>query len=356
VPFPLHLAMIADDLTGALDAVVVFANVGLRCVVATSPAHVQAAMDQRPDVIAISTNSRDLSGADAALAVAKVTKAVQDAPIVFKKIDSRLKGNIAAEVAALAQLLGTDRALLCPAIPQMGRTVVDGLLQGFGVDRAVPVGNVLAQVAGLSVQVRDAVTDADIDEILLGVSAQTLLVGARGLSDGVARRMARQAPKPITLPLPRPIAFVIGSRDPITLAQVAHLRHSHPGATFIAAPNGRACGGAAGDDVVILQATAGADPVTPEAVTQALAQSCQRTFATAPACLVLTGGETAAAVLAAIGVGVLEVVGEVLPGLPLCRALGFETSPLIVTKSGGFGAVDALSLLAGCNPNPEASR
>jgi uncharacterized protein YgbK (DUF1537 family) len=71
-----------------------------------------------------------------------------------------------------------------------------------------------------------------------------------------------------------------------------------------------------------------------------------RSLAPSTACLVLTGGETAAAVLAATGLGVLQVVGEVLPGIPLCKACGRDDLPLIVTKSGGFGAPDALSLLA----------
>lgn len=354
--FPLQIAVIADDLTGALDSVVAFANVGLRCVVATAPSYLQRALDQQPEVISVSTNSRDLSGTEAASVVETAGQALQGVPIVFKKIDSRLKGNIASEVAALVQVLGLDRALICPAIPQMGRTVVNGLLQGFGVVSEVPVSQALAGVARLSVEAPDATTDSDIDEILAAVPAGTLLVGARGLSAGLARRMERLMPKPIELPLPQPIAFVIGSRDPITLAQVAHLRRSQPGASYIAAPNGRTIGEPVVFEVAILQATPCADLVAPETVTQELAKSYVRSFATRPACLVLAGGETAAAILAAMGVGLLEVVGEALPGMPLCRALGFETGPLIVTKSGGFGAADALSLLAGCNSYLEAPR
>jgi uncharacterized protein YgbK (DUF1537 family) len=58
--------------------------------------------------------------------------------------------------------------------------------------------------------------------------------------------------------------------------------------------------------------------------------------------LVLSGGETAAAVLDAIGAGLLRVEGEVLPGLPLCHAVGLSDFPAVITKSGGFGQPDTL--------------
>lgn len=350
----LGVAVIADDLTGALDAVAAFAEAGLTCVVATSPALLAAALRQGPQVLAVSTNSRELGPDAAQMAVRQAVLGLPAGPglfkkpVLFKKIDSRLKGNIAAEVCSLAKAAGLDRALICPAIPQMGRIVTGGQLQGFGLDLPLPVAAVLEGIEGLAAQVPDAVSDADIDAILAAVTAGTLLVGARGLSAGLARRMARGVAKPIDLPLPGPLVFVIGSRDPITLAQVAHLRQSQPDAPVMAAPNGVLTGGSLAPGVSILQVTQGAQPSNPALVAQNLATSCQRLFATSPAALVLTGGETAAAVLAAMGVGVLEVLGEALPGMPLCRAVGPQ-APLIVTKSGGFGAPEALSLLAGGN-------
>lgn len=343
-----QLAVIADDLTGALDAVVAFANAGLRCVVATTPAHLHAALDHRPEVIAVSTNSRALPGPQAALLTASVGRTLQGVPVVFKKIDSRLKGNIADEVAALSQVLGLEHVLLCPAIPAIGRTVIDGRLQGFGVNDPQPVARVLAGLPGLTVAAPDAASDDDIDQMLAGLPAGTLLAGASGLSAGLARRMWRKAPPPIALPLPQPVAFVIGSRDPITLAQVAHLRHSHPVA-YAAAPNGKVARVAAAA-VTVLQATPGRTTADPAEVTRALAQSFVRAQL-APACLVLTGGDTAAAVLADLDLGVLDVLGEALPGLPVCRAAGPGAAPLIVTKSGGFGTVETLSTLVGASPD-----
>ena len=340
------IAMIADDLTGALDSVVTFANVGLRCVVATAPAHLQAALEQQPEVVAVSTNSRDLSMAEAIAQVSAVATALKHIPMHFKKIDSRLKGHIAAEITALVKVQGQRRALLCPAIPQMGRLIAKGQLRGFGIGEAIALAPLLADLSGLSVAAPDVISDSDIDAILAQTPAGTLLIGARGLAEGVARRMALADAKPIMLPLPRPMVFVIGSRDPITLAQVAALRQSQPQARFVPAPNGQATEPALAMGIAILQAISGGDPASAATVSHQLAKSYLQSFAT-PACVVLTGGETAAAVLAEMQVGLLEVLGEALPGMPLCRALGFQTSPLIVTKSGGFGAADALSHLAG---------
>ena len=339
-------AVIADDLTGALDSVVPFADAGLRCVVATAPAHLAQALGQGAQVIAVSTGSRDLPAGQAAKVAAEVAQALRGVPVMFKKVDSRMKGNIAAEVAAIAQVLGLRAVMICPAIPQMGRVVMGGLLQGFGV--AAPMA-VAGSVVGLGLRVvaPDATSDGDIDRILAAVAPGTLLVGARGLSAGLACRMGQGVGvgvgATVRLPLPRPIVFVIGSRDPITLAQVAHLRAGQPGAAFVTAPNG-AAGALPLSDMLIVQATGG-DGVAPSAVVTAALAASLVGLTSPRACLVLTGGETAAAVLAALGIGVLEVVGEALPGLPMCRALGRADGPLIVTKSGGFGDPDTLSLL-----------
>ncbi len=56
--------------------------------------------------------------------------------------------------------------------------------------------------------------------------------------------------------------------------------------------------------------------------------------------LVLTGGDTARALLEALDIPWLRIVGEVEPGVPLCVA-GPLTRP-IVTKAGAFGDADTL--------------
>jgi uncharacterized protein YgbK (DUF1537 family) len=69
--------------------------------------------------------------------------------------------------------------------------------------------------------------------------------------------------------------------------------------------------------------------------------------------LVLTGGETAAAVLDAAGIHLLRVKGEILPGLPLCHAVDLPGFPDLITKSGGFGPPDTLLRLWQAAQSPE---
>jgi uncharacterized protein YgbK (DUF1537 family) len=57
-----------------------------------------------------------------------------------------------------------------------------------------------------------------------------------------------------------------------------------------------------------------------------------------PEALVIFGGETALAVVEALGRPRLEPVGEILPGMPLTRC----GELWLVTKAGGFGPVDVL--------------
>ena len=221
----MRVLIIADDLTGALDSAVTLTGVGLRCVVARRPGDAFAALAEDPEVLSISTASREGGAAQAQTAVAAALDAVGAMPeIIFKKIDSRLKGHVAAEVAVLARYSGHARALVAPAIPTQGRTVVDGRLTGVGVAAPIDVAAAVAG-AGLALDVPDACTDSDLDAALRRAldGPPTLLVGAAGLAAAVARRIAVGAwsmPTPRLLP---PILLAIGSHDPITIAQVVRL-------------------------------------------------------------------------------------------------------------------------------------
>ena len=57
--------------------------------------------------------------------------------------------------------------------------------------------------------------------------------------------------------------------------------------------------------------------------------------------LVLTGGETATAVLKALGAGSFTVIGEIEPGVVI--SLLPEPLPLLVTKAGAFGDAGTLA-------------
>lgn len=333
--------LIADDLTGSLDSLAPFAALGAECLTAVSVEGIGAALALSPEVLSVNLGTRELppdeAGARAEAATRLLMRAAGPGTVWIKKIDSRLKGPIAAEITAMSGLLQPNRVLLCPAIPDLGRVVSDGHLRGHGVAEDLPV----AATVGLPCEVPDATSAADLDRLAASVATGDLVAAARGLASALAARLfpGRQ-PVPAVLPA-GPIGFAIGSRDPVTLAQLTGLC-ADGGPEVTLAPDGGVGPGAASGSFVI-QATAGPG-ASGRQVAERLAEGVVRRVGQL-ASLLLTGGETAAAVLDAAGIRVLRTEGEVLPGLPLCRAVDRPGWPVLITKSGGFGPPDTLQRL-----------
>ncbi len=242
------LGIIADDLTGASDTGVQFARRGLATVVLFDPALALrpggAAVPTAPShgldarVVAVDTASRHLAPAAAYARVAETAAILREAGIreVFKKVDSTLRGNLGAEIDAVADRLAFDFVAVAPALPALGRVTLDGqhLLHGvpvheteIGRDPAAPVreSNVVALLAassrrrvghvtlatvrrgeaaiagrsrellahGVEIAVFDAQTDADLRQIVAGTALlgrRTLHVGSAGLAEAVAVGLA----------------------------------------------------------------------------------------------------------------------------------------------------------------------
>lgn len=333
------VVIIADDLTGALDSSAPFATMGLRCVTALSAATLPAALAQSPQVLAVTLGTREASpqvaGQRATDAVLSLRPFAGPGTLWLKKIDSRMKGPVAAETAAIARALGLTRVLLCPAIPDLGRIVRQGHVTGAGVTEPIPVRLALD---GVTISTPDAETVADLDRILQDAGPDCLLVGARGLAGAVARALpSGRPPAPARLP-PGALGFALGSRDPVTLAQIAALRDGG-GPRWVAAPDGQVPPPSA-PGAMLVQATPGPGAEA-SAVATALAQGVLP-YLSGLGALVIGGGETVAALLQAAGAGLVQVQGEVLPGLPLCRVLDLPCFPVLITKSGGFGQADTL--------------
>ncbi|WP_116653503.1 four-carbon acid sugar kinase family protein [Pelagibacterium sediminicola] len=339
-----RLAIIADDLTGALDTAAPFATRGLKTVVAVSPEWLADALATGPDVLGVSTNSREIEPQAARERVGRVVGQLPALPMV-KKVDSRLKGNIEAELDAIA----FEKALVVPAIPAFGRTVKDGMLAGFGIDTPISVAERLGHHARRAL-IPDTASEDDIAEALYA-HPDTLAVGARGLAEAMAGHMAENAAPAPDVSAKR-IIILVGSRDPITLAQVEHLRRGHPDVDHIPAPGGHA--GRSIDkarDVTVIQAQEAKTPSDPQEVARRLAETIGNT-PLEDALVLITGGATAQTVLEYLGIGVLEVLGEALPGLPIAQTKAFK----LITKSGGFGTPGALLDIVGRAGGSKAGR
>jgi uncharacterized protein YgbK (DUF1537 family) len=330
-----ELAIIADDLTGALDAAAPFAMRGISTAVALSAAGLGDAISTGARVIGVSTDSREISTEAARASTGAAIAALPAGTRLFKKVDSRLKGNIAAELDAIPH----QRSLVVPAIPAFGRWMRNGRLGGFGVSEPIDIAARLGAHASRA-SIPNVAMQSDIEAAL--ASDHDLPVGARGLAEAMAVTMQPEQRRPDTA-LRNAVAYVvIGSTDPITLAQLSRLRLAAGDLTYVDAPNG--AGPAAlprPSRLTVVQATPGSKPADGKSVATALAETLARLAPPPGALLVLSGGATAQVILERLGIGVLELIGEALPGLPLARGGGLT----VVTKSGGFGDEETLERL-----------
>ncbi|WP_244641058.1 four-carbon acid sugar kinase family protein [Allosediminivita pacifica] len=336
------MLVIADDLTGALDSGVAFAGAGRRVMVARRVADLPDVLRSGAEIVVVSTGTREADAATAQARIREVMAAVDLSTIglVFKKVDSRLKGRVTEEVAALADGLPVGTVVAVPAIPSMGRVQSQGRLTGMGV--AVPI-----EVAGRfhgPVEVPDARSDVELDRIV-GTRSDVLWVGARGLAFALARSLYGMAGVRATPEVAQPFLVAIGSRDPITLAQAEHLSHRVP---VHVAPDGRMSAPPPVAPIAALQLTNGGGGRDGASAGADFAEAVARTMAAhRSAALLATGGETADAILDKLGIGTLEIRSEIAPGLPVCEAQAPWGSITVMTKSGGFGAPGLLAEIAG---------
>jgi uncharacterized protein YgbK (DUF1537 family) len=367
----------ADDLTGACDTGAPFAARGLETlVVLTDETGSPAPTASSTSVLVLDTESRMLP-AGVARARARRTGDVLGSGrsrILYKKVDSTLRGHVAAEVDGMLDGAGLAVALLAPAFPAQRRSVVDGWLRVDGRaadetaiarDPAFPptggsllgllaaggvrpvtcaplatvrrgpaaVADRLRRFAGTGGRVlaADAETDRDLATLVEAAGdAGVLLAGSAGLATALAARLPG-AGSPgragLSVRPRRPLIVVAGSAHPATRAQLARLA-PQDGLEILAPPPG--------GDVE--------DPVRRRETAARLAHDArERVERARPEALVLTGGETAVAVLRALGAAGLKLAGELEAGLALGTLVGGPFDGLVVlTKAGGFGDADAL--------------
>ena len=342
-----QVLVLADDLTGALETGAKFAGHGIAALVTTELSLTPVGMNEAIQVLVIDTESRHLAPAEAAARVHTLACAARDWGVrfIYKKTDSTLRGNIASELGALLEAYPGLRLVYVPAYPQMGRTVRQGCLYVNGVpvsetefarDPLNPIreSSVPHLFAGLveSIEVVDGEADADVK-----AAARSLLEsGDRFLAAGpaaLAEHLAALGPWPRQQSAPWPAihnALVInGSRHELSARQV---RYAEGQGWPLVEPGAVATSGWA----ILKPGEAGPDVAarTGKMVRDMLKQ------VTLDA-LVVFGGDTAYGILSALAGPPLYPLGEVVPGVPLSRMRDLH----LITKAGGFGSLDILSLL-----------
>ena len=343
--------IIADDLTGACDSAAAFLGRAERVRVLLHPSGVSA---EAGTVTAFSTESRNVSSAEAVGVIERTPATIQDRKgneIIFKKIDSAGRGHVALETMAALRVWGGALALVAPAFPSAGRTVSNGVLhvrdsaqQDASVDlgalfgsqcrdlvEVLPVGaeeelerairNALGH--GRRVLLCDAETQVDLDRLVSAgyrVGQPILWTGSAGLAFALASRfpaISSATGADWAWPEGRTLFFV-GTDHPVTVAQVLHLQQ---------------------------QSGPAAPHLHPIRWNYSSVEYVRKTFSESPvSSLVLTGGDTAAFVLAALNARVIRLVAEFAPGIPWGIIEGGEADGCaVVTKSGGFGQQETLT-------------
>ena len=125
------MIVIADDITGAAEiagiAFVFGAEVRLVC---SSGCGCDTATHSTDITTVIATDTRSMSEAEAAAETKHISAAFgspKGKGVIFKKTDSALRGHVVAELTALMEATGYERAVYLPANPSKGRIIRNGI-------------------------------------------------------------------------------------------------------------------------------------------------------------------------------------------------------------------------------------
>lgn len=123
------LLIIADDFTGALDTGIQFAKRGIQTQVFVGTKLDEKEISDRSQVLVVDSETRPLSGEQAYQTVKEI---VVDAkrigiPVIFKKTDSALRGNVGAELKAVLDAAEEEELYFIPAFPDVRRTTSQGI-------------------------------------------------------------------------------------------------------------------------------------------------------------------------------------------------------------------------------------
>ncbi|MGB7606112.1 MAG: four-carbon acid sugar kinase family protein [Lutisporaceae bacterium] len=124
-----YFSIIADDLTGASDTAVKFCRDGYKVKVIIDHKDLNNNI-KRNNILSVNSDTRECSRDTAYSTVFSIAKELREKNYnnIYKKIDSVLRGNVGAEIDAVMDALKSDLALVVPAIPALGRTIIDGYL------------------------------------------------------------------------------------------------------------------------------------------------------------------------------------------------------------------------------------
>lgn len=246
---------IADDFTGSNDCGVQLKNCGLTTVTVLNNAYLNDIYGY--DAVVIDGETRNMTKEDSYRKMTEIGMNIRDhmkSNIIFKKIDSTLRGNIGIEIKALDSVLNPELVVFAPAYPKNNRTTVHGIhyLNGIPIDKTelskdpknpiftsdiqeiikadsgidfIHVGIESIRDNGILEMLKkegtkyfsfDAEVDADLDIIVkqvLSLAKNVLWIGSAGLTDSIINAVAAVGEKRY------PVLAVVGSINSISAVQ-----------------------------------------------------------------------------------------------------------------------------------------
>ncbi|QHQ36303.1 3-oxo-tetronate kinase [Algicella marina] len=390
----MKIGVIADDFTGASDIALTLAEGGMPVSLFARMPDKPADTDLGAGVVALKSRTAPVEEAVAqSLATCDWLLSQGAEQIVLKvcsTFDSTPAGNIGPVLDALADHIGAETCVVCPAFPENGRSVYQGhlfvgdrLLNESGMEnhpltpmtdadlRRVLAAQSTRQVAHVRAQVVssgeeavasgltqsahvivDAIADADLRTIGRAARDIRLLCGGSGIALGLPENFGFQPQRPAWDSVGGPGAVISGSCSLATRGQVAAYRKVAPARKLEAeavvrgdvSPTGLADWAMAQSSPPLIYSSADPDEVRAAQKTygrENVAEAIETVFSNLAAelsarglrRLVVAGGETSGAVVTGLGARELKIGPRVAPGVPLVR----HGEMALALKSGNFG-------------------
>lgn len=418
--------IIADDLTGANDTGVQFAKNGYKTSVLILDDKLKnMECKNLHDVLVIDTETREVEENVARDKLAEMLKEIKfevsENDIVYKKIDSTLRGNAGAEIEENLKIFKKQFCLLSPSFPPHQRVTIGGNLivqdkpLGFSTYIAgnnyditgsfIPsilekqtklligridikeiqkgennITNLISMLnkEGKEIIVADSSNEKHLKDIIssgMSFGSKVLFAGSAGLANCLAESYKKTTkPKINVRDNKSPILIVGGSRNPIMVDQIRHLKDNLDFAELridireIYTQRDKKLHQYTEESLEILKKNhdliiyTDAPNNEQKAIDKELVEKYKLSYRelennikeflgmltsnivkdASIRNLILTGGDIAISVYRELGISKLELLGELLPGIPLTSAKFDDNSLNIITKAGGFGKKDTL--------------
>ncbi|TLU74855.1 four-carbon acid sugar kinase family protein [Mannheimia varigena] len=399
------LLVIADDLTGANDTAVMFAEAGFKTILKTKVSALARTQSDKAQVISVSTDSRAIGERAKDKTQIAISNAIQNGiGQIYLKIDSTMRGSVKYQIEGAievwASLYPNVKAIICPAYPEMGRTIEAGHLYvnsvpvnetASGKDPICPVlsssmqellpdaqvipcdtvDNLLSSIENSEYKqiVIDAKTPEDLSiiaHVINHIGNKIIPVGSAGLAQKL-KNIQQQQPEQ-DLKLGRTLIVVTSIHETSQL-QVDEYVSTLGGKSIVFNPSPsqlmnysqsehslklqlNALIRFSKDNVIIRANPAKVVNAKSANITETAKEISQHLADLSKFCLdnakfdslILFGGDGAAALLEQMNVTEMNVLYAVVPGVPLCSIEeGNYAGIIVMTKSGGFGDKTLLS-------------